>query len=396
MTTAVLPDRTRPPIVTMGSGPGTIHPSVAAAMARPQVHHEDPAFLRTLRDVADKLRAVLLTDSDVVLLEGEALLGLEAVAAAVVGPGDHCLNLVSGHYGKAFTPVLAGQGAVVTEVLAGYDDAIDVADVKAALDADPLIRFLAVVHSETPSCTINPIEEICRLAHERGVVTMVDAVSSAGGLPVRVDEWGIDFAVVGPQKCLGAAPGVAIVAVSARGWDAVRPEAVPGWSYLSLQAWRPWATGTGLPPYTLPVSVVTGLDTALDLLLDEGLEQVWHRHHVCAQAVRAGVIGFGLQLWAARPQIAADSCTGVLLPDGVDVAGLRALMRDKYRVFVSNGVDDLADRLIRIGHMGATAEPVWVLAALGALAAALGDLGVSVRTGDGIAAAVEQLRALTS
>lgn len=382
------------PLITMGSGPGTIDPATLQAMAHPLCHHEDPEFLGIMREVSTKLQRVLLTHHDVLVLEGEAVLGLEAVVANCVAAGDHCLNLVSGHYGKAFGTVLAGRGADVTEVTAAYNDAVDLAAVEVALDRDPDIKFLSVVHSETPSCTVNPVADICKLAHDRGIITIVDSVSGAGGTELRVDDWGIDFCVVGPQKCLGAAPGLAIVSISEQGWGAVRPENLPATSYLSLLPWRDLWLESGILPYTPAVSLVFALSEALDLLIAEGIEHAWRRHAVCADAVRHGVQAMGLSLWAKTESIAANSCTGVGVPAGVDAAELRALMRDKYGVYVSSGVEELTNRIIRIGHMAATAQPGYVLAALGALAAALEDAGGTPDVPSGMAAAIESLRAL--
>jgi len=375
---------------TMSAGPVSIHDRVRQAYGRQVLYHYDPEFHDLFDDTVDKLRSLFQTEGDAVVMQGEAVLGLEAASACAVAPGDKCLNLVSGVYGAGYARHFeAHSGQPPLQIKVPYNEAIDPAQVETVLKREGDIRAVAMVHSETPSGTVNPVKEICLLAKHYGALTIVDAVSSLGGMAMEVEAWGVDLCIAGPHKCIGAAPGSALVAVSEDAWQAMRAHPNPRRrSYLSLLDWKEmWLEGRRFP-FTVFVGQIGGLNEALTMIQEEGLEASIDRHTQAARMCRAGVLAMGLELWPAREEIMTTCVTAVKVPEGIDASELMRLMRERYRVVVSGSLNELAGTMIRIGHMGYMAQPEFVEIALSALEQALRDLGHPVNLGQGVGAAL--------
>jgi pyridoxamine--pyruvate transaminase len=374
---------------TLGSGPVGVHERVSLALARAPLYHQDPDFQAIYHEATDKLRRIFRTRRDAFIMQGEAVLGLEAAAANLVEPGDKCLNLVSGVYGAGYRRYFDRYSGRVIELAVPYDDALDPAEVENVLRREGDVKLIAVVHSETPSGTINPVREIAALARRYGALTIVDAVSSLGGTPVEVDEWGLDVTVAGPHKCLGGVPGSALVAVSDRAWEKMlaRPNPLRR-GYLSLLDWKEGWLGEGRFPFTAFVTNIVGLNEALTMRLEEGLENCFARHDLAARMCRAGARALGLELWPAREAIMGDCVTAVKVPAGMSEDEIRLTMNKRYGVVISGGLKELHGKLLRIGHMGHMAQPMYVVVALAALERALHDLGYPVKFGAGVGAAL--------
>ena len=239
----------RDPEFTLSAGPTAASPGVLAALGSPITYHYDPAFLECFRRTERKVAQILQTANDLVLMQGEAVLGLEAAARGLVSPGSKVLNLVSGIFGKGMGYWLRDFGADVHEIEVAYNDAVDPAEVERFLAGHPGIEVVAVVHSETPSGTYNPVDAIGKIAHAHGALTLVDCVSSVGGMPFKADEWELDICVLGPQKCLGGPPGMSLISVSDDAWKRIRANpAAPRSSFLSLLDWKEqWLEGEKFP-----------------------------------------------------------------------------------------------------------------------------------------------------
>jgi pyridoxamine---pyruvate transaminase len=380
----------REPDFTLSAGPTEASARTLAALGSPITYHYDPVFIERFRATERKVAALYGTRSDVILMQGEAVLGLEATARAVVRPGMACLNLVSGVFGKGMGYWLKDFGAELYEVEVPYNDAVDPADVEAVLREHPEIELVTVVHSETPSGTLNPVAEIGPLVKAQGALTLVDCVSSLGGMPFDPDAWQLDICVAGPQKCLAGPPGMSLISVSADAWAAIeRNPAAPRASFLSLLDWKEqWLDG-GKFPYTPSVSDVQGVEAACGELLEEGLEASFARHELAARACRAGVRAMGLELWPRSDDIAAPCVTAVAVPQGLTDAQVRDHVRDRYGVMLSGGQG--AGNLVRIGHMGRTASGLHPVVGLAALGRGLADLGHPTQLGEGLEAALEVL-----
>lgn len=377
--------------LTLSAGPTEVSAEVLAALGSPILYHYDPVFLERFRAAEERIGRIFRTSShEIILMQGEAVLGLEAAARAVVSPGMACLNLVSGVFGKGFGYWLTGIGAELHEIEVAYDDAIDPAAVSAYLDTHPDIRLVSVVHSETPSGTLNPVQELGPIARSHGAVTIVDVVSSFGGIELEAEAWQLDLLVAGPQKCLGGPPGMSLMAVSDEAWAAVdRNPAAPRDSFMSILDWRDQWHGKGKFPYTPSVSDLHGVLAAADGLIDEGLDAVQARHTRIAAAAWAGVEAMGLRPWPARREIAAACVTAIAVPEGLTDTAVRDHARARYGVQLSGGQG--AGNLVRLGHMGATARPMLMVAGLAAIGRTMADLGARVDIGAGLDAALAAL-----
>ncbi len=383
----------KPADFTLTAGPTTCSSTTLAALGSPMVYHYDPAFLETFRETEELAKKVLCTEADMVLMQGEAVLGLEAAGRAVVRPGMACLNLSSGVFGKGYGDWLRQWGATVYEIAVPYDEAVDPADVERMLVAHPEIEAVAFVHSETPSGTLNPAADIGPLAKAHGAVTLVDCVSSVGGMPFEADAWQLDICVAGAQKCLAGSPGITMISVSADGWDLIaKNPAAPRFSFLSLLDWKvKWLEG-GRFPYTPSVAEVHGLHSCCRQLLDEGHEASFARHARAARACREGVKALGMKLWPRSEDIMSTCTTSIALPAGIGEDRVRAHVRERYGVMLSGGHG--AGNLVRIGHMGVTANTMYPVVGVAALGRGLADFGVAVDIGGGVEAALSVLSSL--
>lgn len=380
------------PVMTLSGGPVELTHQTLRDIARPVIYHYDPAFIDFFRHTSQLLRQVYRTGYDVVIMQGEAVLGLEAAAASLFSPGDKVLNLVSGVYGKFYEDYISRYGGQTIELAVPYNEAIDPEDVRRILAQNRDIRYLAVVHSETPSGTVNPVKDIGRIAHEFGVLTIVDTVSGLAGEVLSPEEWGMDVAVAGPQKCLGGPAGLSLMAISPAAWQAMeqRRPALRG-TFLSILDWKEAWLDNGRFPYTPSVTDIYGLESVLAQALAEGLEHFAGRHAAIARACRAGVQALGLELWPAREAIAGTAVTAVKMPEGLTDAQLRGHMRDRYGVMISGGYASLTGKLFRLGHMGQAAHPTYLAAQLAILERTLADLGRPVQWGAGVGAAMAAL-----
>jgi pyridoxamine--pyruvate transaminase len=384
----------RQPDFTLTAGPTMASHRVLAALGSPVIYDYDPAFLARFRETEEMLQRAYRTSGDVVLMQGEAVLGLEAAARGLVTPGMRCLNLVSGVYAAWFGDWLRQYGAEVVEVRVPYDEAIDPSAVASALDRDGPFALVAIVHSETPSGVENPLGEIAPLVHAHGALMLADVVSSLGGSELAIDDWHVDLAVAGPQKCLAGPPGMSLVCVSARAWEAMEANpTAPRGSFLSLLDWKhTWIDGGRVAfPYTPSVSDLNGVHAALAELLDDGLEATIAQHDLAARATRAGVLGLGLELWPRSETYAAHCVTAVRIPAGTAVPALLGHVRERYGVMLSGGHGELKEKLVRLGHMGPAARSLYPLIAVSALGRGLADLGVAADVGAGAQATMSVL-----
>jgi pyridoxamine--pyruvate transaminase len=318
------------------------------------------------------------------------VLGLEAAARGLVRPGTQALNLVQGVFGKGMGYWLKDFGAELHELEVPYNDAVDASDVELYLDEHPGIELVTVVHSETPSGTICDLAAIGPIAHARGALTLVDCVSSLGGIALHTDEWQLDVCVAGAQKCLAGPPGISLMTVGDAAWERIRanPQA-PRASYLSMLDWKEqWIDGDKFP-FTPSVSDVHGVEAACDELLEEGLEASIERHERSAAACRAGARAMAVDLWPRSDEIAAACVTAIAVPDPLTDVQVQAHCRERYGVMISGGQG--AGNLVRIGHMGPSARSLHPVVGLAAVGQTLADLGVDVEIGAGLEAALSEL-----
>lgn len=368
-------NQARGPIkLLMTPGPLEVSPRVLSALARPPTYSYYKGFIDLFTETTDKMKRIFQTRSDVLILQGEGVLGLEAAVANTVDPGDKVLVLDSGPFGKWFGEYVVNFEGRVTEVSVEYNDAIDAERIKEKLDTEKNIKAMTVVHCETPAGIMNPIEELCPLAKKKGILTIVDAVASVGGVDVRPDDWGIDICITASHKAISSTPGLTMMTMSPSAWEAVDSKKKPiKNSYLSLTDWREaWIRNKHFP-YTPFVSEICALAEAADELLEEGLQNSFTRHHAAAEECRRGLENLGMKLWPKRRETCADTVTAVQIPDGYRDADIINTMVENYGVLISGG-PGLERPLLRIGHMGYAASVTNVMTTIAAMERTLKDL----------------------
>ncbi len=348
----------------MGPGPSNPYPAVTMALAGPLLGHLDPEFLAILDGTADRLRQVFGTANPLTLpVSGTGSAGMEAAFANIVRPGAVVVIGVNGVFGERMCDVADRLGAEVVRVDAEWGQPLEPARLLAAHEAPAVI---ALVHAETSTGVRNDVEAVGR---ERGeALLLVDMVTSLGGIETSVDDWGVDIAYSGTQKCLGVPPGLAPFTLSERGRERMVERPASWYFDLNLIAKYVSSSSAGGRVYhhTAPVAMIAALHAGLGALLDEGLEAARRRHAECGQLLQDGLEDMGLEL-LVKPEYRLPQLTTVRIPDGVDDAAVRRRLLEEYEIEIGAGAGKLAGQIWRIGCMGHTARRRNVLALLGAL-----------------------------
>lgn len=368
----------------MTPGPTPVPAEVLLAQASPIVYHRGPGFGAVLREVTEGLTWLLGTRNDVLTFTSSGTGGMESAVANCFSPGDEVVVVSVGNFGQRFHQICTSYGLEVTLVEYEWGQTAKPADVARALT--PGTRGVLIQHSETSTGVVNDIESVGAVVRDHRALLIVDTISGAGAVPLPVDAWGIDVAIGGVQKALMMSPGIAFVSVSPAAWKASEAARSPrfyfDWATVRTSYERPEPE----TPYTPAVSLYLGLQTALRMLREEGLEATYARHELLSRAVKEAVQALGLQLFGDTER--AHCVTAVRAPDGIDADDLTALIRRKFGIVFAPGQDRLKGKVFRIGHLGYL-DQADVLQAMAALEMALDGLGYPVKPGSGVAAAEE-------
>jgi aspartate aminotransferase-like enzyme len=363
-------------------GPTPVPPSVAEAMARPLIGHRTQDFGDLYARLQSKLKKLFGTANDVHILTSSGTGGMEAAVANTVNPGDRVLALVAGKFGERFASLARAYGAEVDTLEFEWGEAVALDQVGERLNQGKYKAVLAT-HNETSTTVINDIRSIGALTRGTEALLLVDAVSSVGGAEIKADEWGIDILVTASQKALMVPPGLAMLSVSPRAWEAVSRAQSPRY-YFSLPAAKKSIIKHNTP-YTPAVSLFAGLDVALDMIFAEGLAQVYQRHQTLAAATRAAMTALGLK--PVAPEVCASPLvTGVRAPEEMNADDLRRIVVQEYGILLAGGQDRFKGRVFRIAHMGYV-DAVDMLGTIAAMEISLARAGQPVRFGSGVAAA---------
>ncbi len=386
-------DEFNPPTrLLMGAGPSNIHPRVAHAMTAPLLGHLDPDFLGVMDDVREMLREVFQTKNAATLpVSGTGTAGMEASLVNVLEPGDTFVIGTNGFFGERLAEIARRCGAEVVTVEHPMGSPVDPDAVKTRLASLERVKAVAVVHAETSTGVLTPLEPMAEIAHEAGALLVVDAVTSLGGVEFRADQWGVDVCYSGTQKCIGAPPGLAPITLSERALEVMRARKTKVQSfYLDLTMLQDyWAQR--VYHHTAPISMIYALREALRLVLEEGLEDRWRRHTHSAAALYAGLDAMGLAI-VAPEGYRVPSLTAVRSPGGVPEADVRKYLFARHGIEVSGGLALLAGKVWRIGLMGHNSTVSNVFTFLSGLENALTDQGFEVAAGAGVAAAQRSVR----
>ena len=330
-------------------GPTPLPPPVLAAMQRPMIPHRGPVLQSLYRSIMARLREIHQTSGHVFTWPATGSAGWETAIVNMLSPGDAVLAVVLGDFGDRAARVCKAFGLDVRRLDITWGRSPTPDDVRAGLEANPDVTAVFIAHNETSTGVTVPLAEIAAVIRDHGALVVVDAVSSAGGLPLRMDDWGLDFVLSGSQKAWMCPPGLMIAGVGPRCWDAVARSTFPRF-FLDLTAARKFAAD-GMTPTTPPLTHFYALDAALDMMLAEGIENVWARHARLASTTRNGLKSLGLQLFADE-SVASNTVTAVHVPAGVGAKTIMQHMREHYEVELQGGQAHLADAMLRIGHMG--------------------------------------------
>ena len=379
--------------ILMGPGPSDVSPRVLAALARPTVGHLDPAFQDLMEEIKAALARLFNAPGHAcVPLPAPGTAGMEAALMNLLEPGDRAVIAVNGVFGGRMVDMAGRAGAEVVRVDAPWGQPVDVAGVEAALASGPA-KVLAFVHAETSTGVRSDAAALCALARRHGALSIVDCVTSLGGVPVDAAAWDADVLYSGTQKCLSAPPGLSPVAFSPRALEAVaaRKSPVRNW-LLDVSLLMAYWGGEGGRTYhhTAPINALYGLHESLVALFEEGQQAVFVRHARMHEALVAGLEALGLEMLVA-PEHRLPQLNTVRIPEGVDEAAVRARMLERWDLEIGAGLGPLKGQVGRIGLLGASASPWHVRLCLTALADALSAQGRDVDLDAALAAASERL-----
>jgi len=369
-------------------GPVEVEPEVLQEMGKPLVAHYGREWAAFFKETVELLKRVMLAaQAEVYLIAGPGSAALDAAIGGVIADGKKILVLSNGFFGERLRQIASTYvpKGCVKVVEAPLGRAIEPERVEAALRREGDIQAVAAVHCETSTGVLNPIREIAEICRGYGAIFIVDAVSSLGGAELRFDEWGVGICVSSTQKCLGLPPGLAPLAISPQAQEVIRKTKSPGW-YLNLQTWKEYLEEWGEwhpHPVTMPSGLVRALQLGLKRLLDEGLEACWERHRRIAGFLREGLRRLGFEL-VAEEASASPTVTAVWAHEALSAPQLIEFLKERHGILIAGGLDELAGKAFRIGHMGPTASPDAVLPLLFALEEALRHAGVSVPLGESL------------
>ncbi len=388
--------RFNPPIRTlMGPGPSDVHPRILEALSRPTIGHLDPHFVALMEEVKTLLQYAFQTDNALTMpVSAPGSAGMETCFVNLVEPGDEVIVCQNGVFGGRMKENVERCGGIPVMVEDPWGRAVDPQKLEDALKANPDAGVVAFVHAETSTGAQSDVKTLVGLAHKHDCLTIVDAVTSLGGTPVKVDVWGVDAIYSGTQKCLSCVPGLSPVSFNERAQEKIRDRKtkVQSWFMDLNLVMGYWGSGaTRSYHHTAPVNTLYGLHEALLMLKEEGLENAWNRHQRNHLALRAGLEHLGMELIVPEDE-RLPQLNAVSIPEGVDDARVRGRLLTEYNLEIGAGLGALAGKVWRIGLMGHASRAENILLCVGALGAVLSDMGISVNTGEALSGVQKALQ----
>lgn len=384
-----LEDLIIPPRTLMGPGPVDVDPRVLSAMAQPLLSHLDPDFTRIMDEVMEMLRRVFMTNNRfTAAISATGHGGMEAALLNVVEPGETVIVGVCGLFGERLAEIAERIGARVVRVEGEWGKPVDPYDIKKAIDDNPGAKLVAVIHGETSTGVLQPLDDIIKVAHDRGVLVLVDTVVTLGGCEVNVDGWGLDICYSGSQKCISAPPGLAPLTISDRVADVIkgRRSKVRSWYFDLGKIFDYWGQER-FYHHTAPISLVYALREALRLLLAEGLENSWKRHAQHGRALLLGLDAMDLHS-PVDPAYRIPQLVVIKVPEHIDEARARKALVERCGIEIAGGLGQLKGQVWRIGLLGYSAQKKNVLTLLMALEQILREEGHRFEPGAGVEAAL--------
>ena len=369
----------------MAAGPTPLPPRVAQVMAEPIMYHRAPAFVEVYARCLERLKGVFQTQNDVLCFASSGSGGMESAAANLIKPGDEVLVASCGKFGERFVELAETWQAKVVHHDAGWGNRVDPADLDRLLGENPGVGLLFTTFSETSTGVLNDVHALTQVAHEHDALIVVDAISGLGAVPLPQDEWSVDVVVAGSQKALMCPPGLGFASANERALARAAEGGGPRYYF----DWNRTAKGQRKDPpdspFTPAVSLFMALDVALELIEEEGLDQVFERHRILGRAARQAVKGLDLELFGPEDEN-SNVVTAIKLPESIDGAKVPKLMRDKFGITIAGGQNQLKGKIARIAHCGYYGA-FDIITSFSALEMVLSELGADVELGAGVAAA---------
>jgi alanine-glyoxylate transaminase/serine-glyoxylate transaminase/serine-pyruvate transaminase len=356
-----------PERLLLGPGPSMVHPRILSVMTHPVVGHLDPTFIELMNEVQDMLRKVFQTKNRLTLpISGTGSAGMEAMLCNLIEPGDSVLIGVNGYFGLRMVDMAGRYGAEVNQIERPWGEVFPPEDIDHALKKHPA-KLVCIVQAETSTGVLQPMEDLAEVVHRHGALLLVDCVTSLGGVPVKIDDWGVDAAYSGSQKALSCPPGLAPLTFGDRAIEKLnnRKTKVANW-YLDLSLLEKYWGSERAYHHTAPISMNYALHEALRIVLEEGLEARFARHRENARMLWGGLKDLGMELHAEE-SYRLPTLTTALIPKGVDEAKLRARLMEEFNIEIGGGLGALKGQVLRIGLMGYSSSKRNVVTLLGAL-----------------------------
>jgi alanine-glyoxylate transaminase/serine-glyoxylate transaminase/serine-pyruvate transaminase len=356
------------PKLLLGPGPSNPDPRVLRALSEPTLGHLDPDFVAIMDDTTDLLRYVFSTKNPLTIpVSGTGMAGMETAMVNSVEPGEKAIICAAGVFGDRMVEVAERAGAQVVKVEAPWGEPIDPEDVKKAIRKNPDAKIVGIVHGETSTGVLQPLDEIALAAHEAGMRIVVDTVASLGGVEVPTDRLGLDFVYSGSQKCLSCPPGLAPITLSEKAVSFIqdRKTKCRSW-YLDLGMIKRYWSSERFYHHTGPINMIYALNEALRIVKEEGLEARFARHKAAQEVLISGLSGLGLKPVVNEPY-RLPTLTTVYVPEGVQEAEVRRQLLDEFGIEIAGGLGVFKGKIWRIGLMGTNATRANVVRLLGAL-----------------------------
>ena len=386
-----VPENNIPPPVLMGAGPSASYPEALRAMGANTLGHLDPEFVEIMSNVGAMLRRVFKTQNQITgAITGSGTAGMEAGLCNLIEPGDEVLICVAGYFANRMRQMAERMGAKVKVLEREWGTVFTTDEVKAALDEMSAPRVVGIVHAETSTGVLQPIQEIIQLAHERGSLVVADAVTSLAGCPLYIDDWELDVCFAGTQKCIGSPPGLSPITFNENAMKRIHARKTPVQSwYLDMSLVETyWSDSGGGRAYhhTAPSNALFGLHEALRMTLLEGLENRWARHELHSKAIMAGLGNLGLEPFAQEGH-RLWQLNAVKIPEGIDDQAVRTRLLRDFNIEISGGLGPIKGKVWRIGVMGYSAQRANIRLLLSAMEDILEDFGHPVERGGATSAA---------
>lgn len=368
-------------------GPGDVDEDVLASLATPVIRHYGPEWMEIYHEIQLLLKQVFKTSNEIFFVPGPASALMDMAVGSLLATGEKIIVGNNGFFGDRLVQIARGYGLEIITLNAPLGEPLDPQGLHKLLQENPDARAVALVHHETGTTVMNPLRELARLASEAGKAVIVDAVSSLGGVDVRVDEWGIDVCATTPNKCLEALPGIGFISVSPRAWKLVDShiQTDHGW-YLNLKTWRQYATEWAAwhpTPVTLPTNIILALRISLLKIIEMGLETHFEKYRRASNVVRAGLRSIGFEMFV-KDEYASPIVTGVYSRPEFELSEMSQWLVDQREIAIGGGLGELSGRMFRVGHLGKASSREYLMDFLFAMEDFLRYKGIPVPKGSSL------------